>query len=197
MKDFRHDMTKEEVNEYPLFRYDGEIVVVRDNDGLSRAVSRMKEERVLGFDTESKPTFAKGKINLPSLVQIACSDVVFLIQLRWVPLGEPLIGVLENPRLIKTGVAIRDDMRMLQHLQPFKEDGIIDLGEAARQSEVRLQGLRGLAANFLGVRISKGAQCSNWSVRDLSEQQIAYAATDAWVSRKVFLRMHELELIAF
>ncbi len=184
--------SKEEVNSLPLFRYEGPVVVVRSREELAEALEHMRQERLLGFDTESRPCFRKGAVNTPSLVQIACSDIVFLIQLRQVPLDADLAAVLSDGFRIKAGVAIGDDIRLLAKLYPFSGAGLVDLGEVARSKGLTTRGLRTLAANFLGIRISKSAQCSNWEHDELSPQQIHYAATDAWVSRQVYERMSEL-----
>ncbi len=194
--EYCRSFSKEEVNSLPLFRYEGPVTVVRDKDELRDALDYMEEERLLGFDTESRPCFRKGVINSPSLVQIACSDMVFLIQLRFVPLGEELAALLSDNYRIKAGVAIGDDMRLLSRLFPFTGAGLVDLGEVARSKGLTTRGLRTLAANFLGIRVSKSAQCSNWELSDLSQQQISYAATDAWISRQVYERMSELGFFA-
>ena len=190
--DFCRKFSKDEVNTLPLFHYDGDVVLVRDEQTLSEALTRMAKERILGFDTESRPCFRKGKMNNPSLIQIACSDIIFLFQLKWLPLDKRLAAVMENPACIKAGVAIRDDIRQLQALYPFTGAGIVDLGEVAASQGLETRGLRTLTANFLRARISKGAQCSNWENSELSSQQVRYAATDAWVSRKIYQRMDEL-----
>lgn len=193
---YKRKITKEEINSLPLRRYDGDICLIRNEGELQYAVNRMKEEDLLGFDTETRPTFRKGKINLPSLVQLACSDVVFLIQLNWVPFSEPLISLLADDSILKTGVAVRDDIKDLQKLSPFTDRGVVDLGEIARHIGLETHGLRNLAANLLDFRISKGAQCSNWANKELTHQQIVYAATDAWVSRLIHIKMEETGLMA-
>ncbi|MDR3045871.1 MAG: 3'-5' exonuclease domain-containing protein 2 [Desulfovibrio sp.] len=192
---YRRKISKDEINELPLERYAGEIRIVRSEEELADAVDRLRDEDVLGFDTETRPTFRKGKVNLPSLVQLACSDVVYLFQLNWLAFGEALASVLSDADIVKTGVAVRDDIRDLQKLFAFNDAGVVDLGEVARDLGLETHGLRNLAANFLEVRISKGAQCSNWSNRELAPQQVLYAATDAWVSREIHLRMRRLGLI--
>ena len=101
-------------------------------------------------------------------------------------------GLLADPAVIKAGVAIGDDMRELARLYPFKPAGMVDLGMVARAHQLTTQGLRTLAANLFGQRISKGPQCSNWSVMELSKRQVIYAATDAWIGRAIYLRMREL-----
>lgn len=193
---YKRKITKEEINAMPLRRYDGDISIVRTESELRCVVDRMKEERLLGFDTETRPTFRKGKINLPSLVQLACSDVVYLIQLNWIPFCEPLISLFTDKTILKTGVAVRDDIKDLQKLSSFTDRGVVDLGEIARTINLETHGLRNLAANLLGFRISKGAQCSNWANKELTHQQIVYAATDAWVSRLIHCKMEEAGLLA-
>ncbi len=193
---YKRKITKDEINDLPLRRYEGNVAVVRTEEELVAAVSRMRQEDLLGFDTETRPTFHKGKLNLPSLVQFACSDVVYLIQLNWLPLTESVTALLADPAIIKTGVAVRDDIKDLKKLLFFDDAGVMDLGEVARSVGLETHGLRNLAANLLGFRISKGAQCSNWASKELSVQQVQYAATDAWISREIHLRMRELGFLA-
>ncbi len=191
-EDYSREFTKEEVNSLPLFRYEGPVGIVRTPGELDAALERINEERLLGFDTESKPIFRKGAINPPTLMQIACSDIVYLIQLNWLPFNARMAEFLADPERIKTGVAIGDDIRMLNKVQPFMAAGLVDLRDIARLKNLSTRGLRTLTANFLHMRISKNAQCSNWGNKELSPQQVTYAATDAWVSRLVYERMSEL-----
>ncbi|MDR2892525.1 MAG: 3'-5' exonuclease domain-containing protein 2 [Deltaproteobacteria bacterium] len=186
-------LSKEEINTLPIYRYDGKIVQVDDADKLRVAIERLRQEKVLGFDTETKPSFRKGTSHQPALIQLACSDVVFLFLLRKLPLGPELAAVLADPSLIKAGVAIRDDMNFLRALYHFEPGGAVDLGDLARKKGLQSYGLRPLAACLLRARISKNARCSNWNNSELTEQQINYAATDAWISREIYLSMQELE----
>ena len=190
--DYCRNVTKEEINALPLFRYDGATHVVRTAEELYSALDRMRQERILGFDTESRPCFRKGASSKPSLIQVACSDIVFLIQLSWLPLDDALASLLADPSIIKAGVAIGDDMKLLARSHPFEGRGLVDLGRVAGSRGLSTRGLRSLAANFLGIRVSKGAQCSNWEHKELTPQQISYAATDAWISREVYVYMDAL-----
>lgn len=189
---YKRKITKEEINDLPLHRYEGLVEVVRTEEELAAAVAKMRQETLLGFDTETRPTFRKGKLNLPSLVQFACTDVVYLIQLNWLPFTESIKELLADPNITKTGVAVRDDIKDLQKLSYFDDAGVLDLGEVARSIGLETHGLRNLAANLLGYRISKGAQCSNWASKELTLQQVQYAATDAWISREIHLCMKDL-----
>ncbi len=192
---YKRKISKEEINALPLRRYEGKIHLVRTHDELDSAMNVLCRSKVLGFDTETRPTFRKGRVNLPSLVQLACPEAVYLIQLSWLPLDGHLVDLLADPSIIKTGVAVRDDIRDLKKLYDFKDGGVVDLGEEAKAFELETHGLRNLAANFLSFRISKNAQCTNWANLELGPQQVAYAATDAWVSREIHLRMDELGLV--
>ena len=195
LQDYTRRLSKEEINAMPLRRYEGPVRLVRTEDDLAQALDLLRKEKVLGFDTETKPTFRKGAVNSPALIQLAAADCVFLVQLTWLHFPAELARVLARRGAVKAGVSIHDDMRELQRLQPFNPAGVVDLGDVARERGICTQGLRNLAANFFGWRISKGMQCSNWSLSDLSEGQITYAATDAWVGRILYLRMRELGII--
>ncbi|MDR2744372.1 MAG: 3'-5' exonuclease domain-containing protein 2 [Desulfovibrio sp.] len=188
----RRRLNNEEINALPLCHYGGEVRIIRSLDDLSIAKPDLTSESVLGFDTETRPTFHKGKVNAPSLIQLATGRTVYLIQLNFLSFGQPLAKILANPGQAKAGVAIRDDMRQLAALYSFEPAGLVDIGVLARSHKLPAQGLRTLAANLFGRRISKGPRCSNWSLVELSRRQIVYAATDAWMGRLIFLRMREL-----
>lgn len=192
---FNPDLTKDDVNECPLFKYEGEVVLVETQAELEEALPVLAAERILGFDTETKPTFKKGKMHDPSLIQLAASDKVFIFLLKKVPLDKRLAAILSSHNIIKAGVAIADDIRSLKNLYDFQPGGLVDLSTIARKNNISMFGLRGLAACFLGVRISKTARCSNWGTLKLSAQQITYAATDAWISRQIYMRAEELGLV--
>ncbi|HEX5476734.1 MAG TPA: hypothetical protein VFX09_02675, partial [Burkholderiales bacterium] len=97
---------------------------------------------------------------------------------------------------VKVGVSVADDLRNLKKVFPFDEKGIIDLGSVAKRCGCRQAGVRTLAALFLGFRIPKGTKTSNWARRELSAQQVAYAATDAWACRELYLAFEKLDLLS-
>jgi ribonuclease D len=166
-EDHQRTFSKDEVNSLPLFRYEGLVTVVRTQNELAAAFERIRSKRLLGFDSEIKSSFRKGVTNSPMLMQIACSDEVFLIQLNWVPFNKEMAAFLASADHIKTGVAIGDDIRLLNKLTPFTAAGLVNLRDVARAKGLSTRGLRTLAANFLHMRISKNAQCSNWGNKDL------------------------------
>lgn len=192
IEQLRQRLSPEAINALPLCHYEGKVALVHSLNDWKQALADIEKDRILGFDTETRPTFRKGKVNAPSLIQLATAKCVYLVQLAWLPFGPHLADMLANPDIVKAGVGIRFDMEALAKLSPFTPRGLVDLGSVARANKLSSQGLRTLVANFFGWRISKGSQCSNWSLLELSQKQIAYAATDAWVGRLLYLRMLEL-----
>jgi ribonuclease D len=188
--------SKDDINAMPLRRYEGPVVVVRTEKQRNKAIREMEREPVLGFDTETRPVFKKGKKpGPPSLVQLATADRVYVFQIGVLPMCNGLCDLLAEERVIKTGVAVRDDILGLQRLSEFTPRGFVDLSEITARANMQTHGLRNMAANLLGFRISKSAQCSNWAKDRLTPQQVTYAATDAWVSRELYLALKELGLV--
>ena len=191
----RRRLSCEELKAMPLCHYEGSVQVIRSLDDWKHALPDLRSADLLGFDTETRPSFRKGRRNSPALIQLATANAVDLVQLAFLPFRPHIVEILANPDQVKAGVGIRDDMRDLAKVYDFEPAGLVDLGGVARAHKLPSQGLRTLAANFFGWRISKGSQCSNWSLMELSPRQIAYAATDAWIGRLIFLRMCEMGLI--
>lgn len=194
LENLKRRLSREEINAMPLRAWDGNVQIIRNFAQWRAAQEKMREDGVLGFDTETRPTFRKGKLNAPALMQIATADTVFLTQLGWVPFGAFQASLLSDPAIIKVGVGIGDDMRALGKVYPFEPAGVVDLAKVAMEHGMPNHGIRSLAASLFGWRISKGSQCSNWSLRQLSPRQIAYAATDAWIGRMIYMRFVELGL---
>ena len=188
-------ISREEMANLPIRRYEGEVCLVTTPQDRARALADLRQEGVVGFDTETRPAFRKGESHLPCLVQAATASTVYLFQLRRLDLLQILAELLAAPRIVKTGVGLAFDLRSLKRVLPFTEKNVLDLGVVARRCGLDQTGLRNLAGIFLGFRIPKGTRTSNWAAAQLSAQQIAYAATDAWVCRELFLRFRSLGLI--
>jgi ribonuclease D len=191
----RKEISKEEINALPIRRYEGEVCLVASPQELERAMADiLGAASAVGFDTETRPAFKPGESYLPSLAQVATARAVYLFQLQRQDFGAAIGGML-SAEVIKAGVALPDDLRQLKKMFPFEERSVLDLGAIARRHGFKQSGVRGLAALVLGFRIPKGTKTSNWAAPRLSPQQIAYAATDAWACRELFLTFKELELL--
>ncbi len=185
-------LSKEEILDLPLINYTGSIQIVSTKEAWALAYEEIKNEKILGFDTETKPTFVKGDMHLPALMQLATSKSVHIIQFFRMRLQPTMLSLLSDENCIKTGVAILDDMKALQARGKFKAAGYVDLAQLARKKGYTEGGLRTLCAALLGGRISKNMRCSNWEHVKLTPAQIQYAATDAWVSREIYLKLIDL-----
>jgi ribonuclease D len=193
----RKEISKEEINALPIRRYEGEVCLVASPQELERAMADILGggQSVVGFDTETRPAFKPGESYLPCLAQIATARAVYLFQLQRQDFAAPMAAILSPAEIVKAGVALPDDLRQLKKMFPFEERSVLDLGALARRHGFKQSGVRGLAALVLGFRIPKGTKTSNWSAPRLSPQQIAYAATDAWACRELYLSFKELELL--
>lgn len=189
---FDQRMTKEEINNCPIRKWNGPVHVIRSTERMTYAVEQLSLETILGFDTETRPAFNKGQKYLPSLLQLAGENSVYLFQLKHLGLQEPLIKILADPAVIKAGVSLAHDLRELKQLTPFMQAGFVGLGKMSKEKGIKNHGLRGLAAVVLGLRISKSAQTTNWAKDELTRSQIRYAATDAWVGRELYLQLSRI-----
>ena len=189
---FDRRMTKEEINNCPIRKWNGPVHIIRSTERMTNAVEQLSQEAILGFDTETRPAFNKGQKYLPSLLQLAGKNSVYLFQLKNLGLQEPLIKILADPAVIKAGVSLAHDLRELKQLTPFMQAGFVGLGKMSKEKGIKNHGLRGLAAVVLGLRISKSAQTTNWAKDELTRSQIRYAATDAWVGRELYLQLSRI-----
>ena len=187
-------LTKEAINDLPILSYEGDLLLVQTPGELAEALAELRGERILGFDTEARPSFKKGRVYPTALIQLAGQHLVVLVRISLLPFDETLAELLAAPDIVKAGVAIREDMRSLRKIHDFIPAGLADLADMAKSQGIQAQGLRTLAAALMGGRISKAAQCSNWEKKTLTPQQIRYAATDAWIGRELYLLLKENEL---
>ncbi len=185
-------LTKDEINELPIRAFEGPVMLVSSDEEVGPAVQRLRRDPLLGFDTETRPSFKKGVSYPPALLQLATAEEVVIFQLGKITFADGLMALLSDAGVSKSGVSVRDDVKELKSLADFQDAGFVDLADVARDCGMQTFGLRNLAANVLGFRISKAMQCSNWAKGKLSRKQIRYAATDAWVSREIHLKLQEL-----
>ena len=183
---FKESITREELTDLPLRWFDGEIVIVDNMEKMLRAVEILSKAKVVGFDTETKPAFKKGVFNKVALLQLSVKDRAFLFRINRIGLPKEICKILANPKIIKPGVAINDDIKALNKIQPFIPNGFVELQENAKTLGITDFSLKKLAAITCGFRISKGQQLSNWEADVLSEAQQIYAATDAWAALEIF-----------
>jgi RNA polymerase sigma factor for flagellar operon FliA len=143
----------------------------------------------IGFDTESRPTFAKGEVSTgPHLIQLATDDRAYLFPITTQPALNELRTILESPTVLKVGFGLRDDLRRLQSKLAIDTLPVLDLAIALRQEKRCDMGAKAAVAHFFGQRLQKSKRISttNWSNRVLNEKQILYAANDAHVALRIY-----------
>jgi ribonuclease D len=193
--DLSRTISKEDINLLPIRRYEGPVRLVATREEMEHAAADFAGERVVGFDTETRPSFRVGESHPPALAQVATAHAVYLFQLQRMDFAGVLQPLLSSHRTVKTGIGLGEDLRHLRKTFAFEPAAIVDLGAVARRQGLEKSGVRPLAALFLGIRIPKGAKTTNWATRQLSPQQVAYAATDAWACREIYLKFEALGLI--
>ena len=175
--------------------YDGikmaDVRLVKTERDLSEALAALSAMDVIGFDTESKPTFLKGEVSTgPHLVQLATDDAAYLFQIGGGPQVEVLKTVLESKSILKVGFGLQDDVKRLQAKLGIAASNVLDLSTALRKGERNTLGAKTAVARFFGQKLQKSKKITttNWALPRLSEKQILYAADDAHVALKIYRR---------
>lgn len=187
--DLKKNIDKEEIDQLPLFVFTGEIVVIEDSEHAAQVARFLRENPLVGFDTETRPAFHKGESYKVGLLQLATQDQVYLFRLNKCGFGKELRDLLSDPVVVKIGVGIRDDLRNLRKSGEFTPASFVDMQEYAAHFGIEDKSFSKLMAIIFGVRISKKQRVSNWEAPVLTEAQIRYAATDAWGALKMYEKL--------
>jgi ribonuclease D len=183
---FQNEISREEVEVLELIQYEGPIHVIESTEQFYREIGRIERNPLLGFDTETKPSFKKGKINPTSLIQLATAEQSWIIRVSRIGYPERLLKLLSNEEVLKVGLGLNDDLRRLRSDFKFEPAGFLDLQQYVEAFRIDEKGLKKLTAIVLGRRISKSQQVSNWDADHLTEAQLRYAATDAWICLQIY-----------
>ena len=192
---YKISISPEEIEKMDMASFPGEIEVI-DKIGWDfyKAVSYLMGQKVIGFDTESRPCFAPHQHNFGvSLLQLSSGRKAYLFRIKDIGMHKALCKILSSPRIIKVGAAVADDIRGLQRYFPFSPNSFVDLQKIGWEWGIKDKSVKKMSAIILGIRISKTQQLSNWEAEVLSEAQQKYAATDAWVCREMYLKLLKTE----
>ena len=183
---FQNEITKEEVELLKLIQYEGPIQVIETPGQFYAEIGKIENNSLLGFDTETKPSFKKGQVNPTSLIQLATPGQTWIIRVSRIGYPERLLKLLSNEEVLKVGLGLNDDLRRLRSDYNFEPGGFLDLQQYVEAFRIDEKGLKKLTAIVLGRRISKSQQVSNWDADVLTEAQLRYAATDAWICLRIY-----------
>lgn len=161
---------------------------------FNKAVRYLRSQKVIGFDTETRPCFSASQPRYGvALLQLSGRDHAYLFRINSMGMHRRLCSLLASDKVIKVGAAVTDDIRGLQKYQEFTPRGFVDLQRIVGDYGIRDRSVKKMTAIILGFRISKAQQLSNWEAETLSDSQIRYAATDAWVCREMYIRLMNSE----
>lgn len=190
---FLTEISKDEVNQLDIKAYTGKITVVEDSAAVNDCIKQIRKSSIIGFDTESRPSFKKNQNFGVSLIQIATENEVFLFRINLTGFQQSIIKLFENPSILKVGVSIHDDIARLKQLKNFNAKGFIELQQLTDEYGIHCNSLKKLTAIVLGFRVSKAQQLSNWEATKLSDAQARYASTDAWVGLEIYNKLLTVE----
>lgn len=186
---FQSTITNEQTAELPSARFNGRITIIDSEERLDAVCRDLAKQRIIGFDTETRPSFKAGVTNRVALLQLSTHEQCYLIRLCRMKLHSSLLKILSNPDIIKIGADVAGDLRSLHVLRHFHERGFIDLQHMASHWGIEEKSLRKMSAIVLGQRVSKAQRLSNWEASTLTPQQQMYAATDAWVCISIYEKL--------
>ncbi|MBR0313762.1 MAG: 3'-5' exonuclease domain-containing protein 2 [Bacteroidales bacterium] len=188
---FLQHIATEQIEKLPLAEFHGEITVVeREDQAFRNAIKTLREAKVIGFDTETKPCFvARAPKNHIALLQLSTGENAYVFRLQQLGMPQELVSILTDPSIIKVGAAVRDDIHGLNWYSRFEAGGFADLQTIAEKFGIEEKSVRKMSAIILGIRVSKSQQLSNWESSKLSDAQLKYAAIDAWVCREMYIKL--------
>lgn len=180
-------ISKETVAEMPVVEYPGEITLVDTPEMARIALRELTRARVVGFDTETRPSFHRGHMHNVALMQLSTDDHCFLFRLNILGISEPLRKFLEDPEIIKIGLSVHDDFSVMRRLvDDLDPQGFIDLQEYVKFFHINDISLQKIYAIVFREKISKNQRLTNWEAPVLTEQQQRYAAIDAWACLRLY-----------
>ena len=193
MKTIYNKYDKHLIPSLPRAIIPGRIHVILSKSEADRAVDFLLQQPILGFDTETRPSFKRGKMYKVSLLQVATPDICFLFRLNHTGLTPGIVRLLEDKEVLKVGLSWHDDVNSLHHLGEFQLGTFVDIQQQAKDFGIEDMSLQKLFANLFGKRISKSDQLSNWERDVLSDKQKIYAATDAWACIQLYSELERLK----
>ncbi len=185
-------ISKEDVALLEKDFFEGRIIVIQSNEEAKKAVAYLSEFKVVGIDTESKPSFKKGRQNKIALLQISTDECCFLFRLNIMGFSPELAAFLENQNITKVGLSLKDDFMMLRGISTFTPKGFVDIQSIIDNYGIGEKSLQKIYAILFGKKISKSQRLSNWEADVLTDAQKRYASTDAWATLKIYEKLLSL-----
>lgn len=179
-------ISKQQLSDLPAAQFCGKLCIVEDEEGIREAIEKLRESDVIGFDTETKPSFRKGQSNTVSLIQLSTRETCYLFRINQLGLAQPIVELLENPTVKKIGLSIHDDFHNLNKITEIHPEGFVELQNYVKDFKIADNSLAKIYAIIFGKRISKGQRLTNWEAEQLTISQQTYAALDAMACIEIY-----------
>lgn len=179
-------ISKEQLYQLPPVLFDGEITVIETESSIKNAMKEIRSEGIVGFDTETRPSFKKGVSHQVSLMQVSTFNRCYLLRINKLGINPDIMEFLEDRSITKIGLSLKDDMRMLHKICEFSPNGFIDLQNIVKDYSIADTSLQKIFGIVFGSKISKGQRLTNWEAVELTHSQMNYAAIDAWACLKIY-----------
>ncbi|MDD4636556.1 MAG: 3'-5' exonuclease domain-containing protein 2 [Bacteroidales bacterium] len=188
---YRKSISKEELNAFPVLALEKEIIIVDSPDAVPIAVNALQRCKVIGFDTETRPSFKKGVMYDVSLLQMASENIVYLFRLNRVGFHPALMDLLENPSIMKIGLSIKDDFHAINKCFEIAPASFVELQSYVKQFDIEDNSLQKIYAIVFGKKITKAQRLTNWEADELTDKQANYAALDAVACLELYLHLEK------
>lgn len=186
IQQFTHTITKEEIAKLAVEEFKGRIITVLTKEDTDKAVDYLLRYPIVGFDTETRPSFKKGQRYKISLMQISTEDTCFLFRLNHIGIPESLEKFLHSEGTMKIGLSLRDDFGAIRKRTDIEPANFLDLQNFVGKFGIEDASLQKIYAILFNKKISKGQRLTNWEADILTESQKKYAALDAWACLKIY-----------
>lgn len=194
MKILYDKFDKSALSDLPRALFEGRVIVVQTESEADKAVSYLLSSPLVGFDTETRPSFKRGVVNKVSLLQLSTDDTCFLFRLNYIGLPSSVVQLLQNGQVTKIGLSLNDDYTALRRRAELAPQGFLDLQQYVKDFGIADMSLQKLYANIFGQKIVKRQRLTNWEADVLSDGQKLYAATDAWACLRIYRELEALRL---
>ena len=193
MVELWNKIDKSELAGKPRVVFEGVIDEINTLERAEAAVRDISAHKLIGFDTETRPSFTRGVQHKVALLQLATDDHAWLFRLNQIGMPDCVAGLLENPDILKIGVSVKDDKAQLGGRRDLKPAGFVELQDMCAEIGIEEKGLQKMYGILFGQRISKNQQLSNWEIASLTEGQRQYASVDAWACLRIYNYLSELK----
>ena len=179
VKVWKTSIPKAELALLPAEVFTGNITVVSDEASAEAAASVLSKAELIGFDTETRPSFRRGEHHNVALLQLSTPEECFLFRLNVIGLPDSIRAILEDDKLMKIGLSIKDDFISLNRKFQFEPRNFVDLQTFVKEFGIADNSLSRIYGILFDKRISKGQRLTNWEAAELTRHQHEYAALDA------------------